>query len=95
MLKHALQISVKRCQKLPPEALKMQRPCSAALSAVFAIAYAVVGYIEIRGRFDSRSTGTAVQKTVDENVRLPRKVDGSPIGRKSSGNGVSNLMSSN
>ncbi len=38
---HFLQICVKQCQELTLEAIKMQRPCSAALLAVFAIAYAV------------------------------------------------------
>ena len=49
-----LQISVKRCQELTLEALKMQRICSAALLAVFAIADAFSSCLEIVRRFDSR-----------------------------------------
>ena len=40
-INHTLQILVKRCQEVTREALKMQRQCSAALLAVFAIAYTV------------------------------------------------------
>ena len=47
-INHALQINVKLCQKLTPEALKMQRICSAAQLVVFAIAYAVFRCVKSR-----------------------------------------------
>jgi hypothetical protein len=50
----ALQINFKRRQELTPEALTMQRVCSAALLAVFAIAYAVFSCVKNCLRFDSR-----------------------------------------
>ena len=49
-----LQIGVKRRQQVPPEALYMQRICSAALLTVFAIANGVKSCVKIVGRFDSR-----------------------------------------
>jgi hypothetical protein len=49
-----LKICVKRRQDVTLDALRMQRICSAAPLAVFAIAEAVGGYADIRAGFDSR-----------------------------------------
>jgi hypothetical protein len=46
--------SVKRFQEATFEALKVQRVCSAALLAIFAISYTVFGCVRIGPRFDSR-----------------------------------------
>src|ERR1051326_5373849 len=53
-INQTLQISVKRCQEVTLEALKMQRPCSVASLAVFAIPYNRITCGEMWRRFDSR-----------------------------------------